>query len=549
MAVPTVEPRPVQRRDEAAAPGAPSADDAEFAAILQLAEHPHPDSETQMRSRLARAEAAGQPWHLHYLQVALGRVLSIKSPEAALPLGQAALAGMRALGSRDGEAKALNVIALATRESGDLAECLLALEKALEIQRELGDLPEMARTLANLSVPLERVGRRDAALQCLEDAVELLRDTPHRLRLVTQNNAAGALAARARSERDEGLPRALWRPHAERAIVLAQALLQNPLEELSAALNHPRYPQGCMARALVVLDRLDEALPLLLELQAIYRADDNTYALLYVQLDLARAWLQSGRPGEARATASEALARAEAQNFDNTIEDLNLVLSQACEAEQDFRAALAAFHAYHRMKMRGATERAEERARSLAVRLDTARAQRESRRDALTGLLNRRGFDEALARALNGDPHPAAEYDDPDGASQRPPLTLLVIDLDHFKAVNDRDGHARGDQALVLLAQLLQRHCRPQDQAARLGGDEFALLAQMSPEHAHGVAERVRQALRNDSLARWPARPPLTLSVGMSPLASPDTAEALLSRADAALYAAKAAGRDTVRSA
>lgn len=515
------------------------------AAILQLAEYPRADSENELRALLARAEADGREWDTRYLQVALGRVLSIRNPESALHLGQTALAGMRALGSLDGQAKALNVIAIAQRELGELAECLLALEQALDIQRSLGNRPEMARTLTNLCVPLERVGRRDAALQCLEDAVELLRDTPHQLRLVMQNNAAGALAARARNERDEGLPAAGWQAHAERAVGLARELLERPPEELQAALNNPNYPRGCMARALVVLDRIDEALPLLQELQDTYRAGGDTYAQLYVQLDLARAWLQCGQAVQARATAVEALALAEARHFDNAVEDLALVLSQACEADDDPRAALAAFRTYHRMKLRGMTERAEQRARTLAVRLDTARAQRESRRDALTGLLNRRGFDEALDRAIADCAGAEAQ---PDGGRRRE-LSLLVIDLDHFKAVNDRDGHGRGDQALVLLAQLLQRHCRPEDQAARLGGDEFALIATASVDIASQAAERVREALRGESRARWPERPPLTLSIGMAGLQPPESAAALVLRADAALYAAKAAGRDTLRAA
>ncbi len=371
---------------------------------------------------LARAEAESGPWHVHYLQVAPGRVLAIKDSAAALTLGQTALAGMRMLGSRDGEAKALSVVAMANRECSELAECLLSLKQALEIQRTLGNLPEMARTLAVLCVPLQRMGRHDAALQCLEDAVDLMRDTPHPLRLMTQNNAAGELATRARKERDDGLPTAIWRAHAERANVLAQALLQAPHEELRAALNHADYPRGCMARALVVLDRLDEALPLLQELQTTYGSDGNTYTLLYVQLDLVRAWLQAGHPDRACATASAALARADAQHFDNSIEPLALVLSQACDAEHDFQSALSAFRTYHRMQLRGAMERAESSARALAVRLDTARAQRESRRDALTGLLNRRGFDEALARHIG---------DQAQGLDERSALTLLVIDVDH----------------------------------------------------------------------------------------------------------------------
>lgn len=512
----------------------PPGDEA-FLRLQALARLPAAEAEAPLRSWLAQAEPL-PAWHRAYAQVALAQAVYVKSADEALALGQAALPQMLLLGSRSGQAQALRVIGLAWRERGELAQCLAALEQALEIERALGNTEALARTLAHLSAPLERVGRREAALQCLEEALLLLPEDALRLRCVLQNNFAAALASRARSEREDGLPPAQWRPVAERAAAIARQMLAQPGPLLRASLQNPLYPRGCLAKALVVLDELDEALPLLAELQQAYAAAGDNYALLYVQLELARAHLQGGQAAQARTQAQAAIQLAEQRRFEHFLEDLWLVLSRAEEALGEHRAALRAFQAFHRLRLHTAMQYAEERARTLAVRLDTARAQRESRRDPLTGLLNRRGFDETLGAALLV-------------AGPEQPLALLLIDLDHFKGVNDRDGHARGDQALILLAQVLLRSCRAQDSAARLGGDEFALLGAMDAETAQQVAERLRRALGIESLGQRPDRPALTLSVGIASTRQPMAAETLLGRADAALYAAKAAGRDAVRGA
>ena len=156
----------------------------------------------------------------------------------------------------------------------------------------------------------------------------------------------------------------------------------------------------------------------------------------------------------------------------------------------------------------------------------------EAGRDALTGLLNRRGLSARARRAAGADDL----------------VSLLVVDLDHFKTVNDRHGHAVGDAVLALVAQELRRGLRADDLVARLGGEEFAvvLLGCDTTEALQRAAElRGRVAQLS---ADWPA--PVTLSVGAA-TTQRGTADltALLERADRALYAAKAGGRNTVRMA
>jgi diguanylate cyclase (GGDEF)-like protein len=165
------------------------------------------------------------------------------------------------------------------------------------------------------------------------------------------------------------------------------------------------------------------------------------------------------------------------------------------------------------------------RRREIALLTDSAR------RDPLTGLLNRRGFEEVFDAEL--------ERARRSGSS----LSVAVGDLDRFKRVNDALGHPAGDAALVRSARILTSGKRRFDSAARIGGDEFALLAADSDDHgAYMLAERVRGTLDDEF---EDDRQPLTISFGVAtfPLHG-QSADALLRAADQALYAAKTLGRD-----
>ncbi|MBB6309694.1 sensor domain-containing diguanylate cyclase [Xanthobacter tagetidis] len=159
--------------------------------------------------------------------------------------------------------------------------------------------------------------------------------------------------------------------------------------------------------------------------------------------------------------------------------------------------------------------------------------------DALTRLANRRRFDEALDRALRRTARTGA------------PVSLLLLDVDRFKAFNDLAGHPAGDRALARLGDVLETVARrPDDTAARYGGEEFALiLPDTGGDGALAMAERIRARLREAEIAH-PAGGLLTVSIGIATAGGPGaSAEAMLQDADGALYAAKHAGRNAVRHA
>ena len=155
--------------------------------------------------------------------------------------------------------------------------------------------------------------------------------------------------------------------------------------------------------------------------------------------------------------------------------------------------------------------------------------------DPLTGLLNRRGFFEAAGSLI--------------AISRRnrmAPVSVLVFDLDHFKAVNDRSGHATGDAMLQLFAKVARETLRATDIIGRLGGEEFVALLPSTAAEAAIAAERVRAAFAVATIVRSGRRIAATVSIGVAS-ASPATAiDLLITRADDALYRAKKNGRNRV---
>ncbi len=270
--------------------------------------------------------------------------------------------------------------------------------------------------------------------------------------------------------------------------------------------------------------------------------------------------LAEGRHDLAIACLTEALEIAERLQVPMLAMDACSALVDALEASGDPGTALAHHRRFHALYVQLASNRAQAHARAMAVMYETEKAraladaqrrradalasansslvqenevlERNSMQDALTGLANRRRFDQALGA---------------DGTS--PNRALAMIDVDHFKRINDGFSHLIGDQVLERLGVLLRRCCRKQDLAARYGGEEFALiLADVDRPTARATCERLRAAVEAEP---WSAAHPglhVTVSIGVVHADEAGSAEPLgmLAIADRRLYAAKRGGRNRV---
>ncbi len=168
---------------------------------------------------------------------------------------------------------------------------------------------------------------------------------------------------------------------------------------------------------------------------------------------------------------------------------------------------------------------------SLAYEQDAARLTWTANHDPLTGLLNRAAFEEEVRAQM--------------GAGDAVELNVLMIDVDHFKQVNDRHGHAAGDEALKTCAVILKETLPEGCPIARWGGDEFAAMVRCSREQATAIAAEIGQKARQATLLSQGTRTGLSFSIGVYHASRrPDDFSLLMRQADAALYAAKTRGRD-----
>ncbi len=184
--------------------------------------------------------------------------------------------------------------------------------------------------------------------------------------------------------------------------------------------------------------------------------------------------------------------------------------------------------------LEGELQKSSAQVNELRSKLDNVR--KESLTDPLTGIANRKAFDDAVRQAL--------------AQTGSEPVTLLLCDIDHFKKFNDNWGHQTGDQVLRLVAHCLSENVKGRDTAARYGGEEFAVLLRGTGlEDATHVAEQIRETVETKKLVKKSTGDVLgtiTISVGVAQFAPGETVETVLARADACLYGAKQHGRNLV---
>lgn len=213
-------------------------------------------------------------------------------------------------------------------------------------------------------------------------------------------------------------------------------------------------------------------------------------------------------------------------------QDIAPLLQEVIEATQAMALNSRIVHGeLHELRIRVEERHAE--VEQLRQELDRASAL--ARHDALTGSLNRKGLDEALAREMAR------------AQRQGSPLCLALLDIDNFKAINDRLGHAAGDEALAHLAQVTRQVLRPQDQLARYGGEEFVIvLPDTTPDAAGDIMRRLQRELTTRYFLKDGERVLITFSAGVTRVQDEADMQDALRRADDAMYLAKRSGKNRV---
>jgi diguanylate cyclase (GGDEF)-like protein len=447
------------------------------------------------------------------------------------------------------EAEVRGWLGAALVQQGQYQDGFEQLNAALEAFEAHGTQPRGARALNYLAIIHEELGDYPRAFEMYERAHAAAvadEDTDMEGRVLA--NRGEAYVAVGDAER--GLPE-----------------LSRAVDVLRSIGAHWHYGWCLLAIGRIHLSRGDEAKALEFHQAALNAVErgHSPRARVEVYAGVGELHSKALRHDEGLHWLTRALELATSLGIHREVFKTHKLLSDAHKRARDFETALKYHEAFHEVRSlvfdqlareRVATIKSEfelqrvKQARELeALRnheLSAAYAKLEERantlthlslRDGLTGLFNRRHFDELLPLELSRS------------ATFGQPVSLGLVDIDHFKKVNDNHSHVAGDGVLRVVAQVLQRELRQADSPARYGGEEFALiLPHTSLDGARIAAEKVRVAIATWDWGKLTPGHDVTASIGLAQWTPGESPLDLLKRADTALYEAKRAGRNRVRS-
>lgn len=454
-------------------------------------------------------------------------------PEQGLECAIGAKWLWRRLGNAEEIARALAVEAFLFLDLGFGDEAFELSGEALELAQSLDAPAILAFALNVRGVVLSVCQESELALTLLEQAVDLAGIDGNRtaaafytLNLGFAHSKMAELAAKLEENERLAEQRALAIEHSTAAIRLAEqagdlwtlrVALCNSAEFMSA--------DGRNHEAIALLDRW-AGLP--------GEASPSLHAHHLYTIGLVRHALGQFRQAEEACQNALALAESAGQ-IDHQVNAAQ-ALSRILEARGDTAAALSMHRLYHNLFVRQSGEAVRRRARVEEIRTEADRLRARAAEladlalsDPLTGIANRRSFDQILDR-LAGNA-----------------LSVAIVDLDHFKLVNDRHTHIAGDAVLQRVARIMVDQIATHGHVARLGGEEFALIFPEAPlATAAAFCEGVRVAIGN---ADWDKLAPgmkVTVSIGVAAGDGMRPTGELMQLADSRLYLAKSAGRDRV---
>jgi diguanylate cyclase (GGDEF)-like protein len=414
----------------------------------------------------------------------------------------AAQRSFETLNQKPRAARALNYLAVIHEELGDYHRAFEVYREALECAVADGDADMQGRVLANHGEALVNWGAPEQGLPVLGRAVDVLRSVGAHWHYGWCLLAIG----RIHHSRDDD----------EKALQFHQAALE------AVELGHSP------------------------------RARVEVYA------GLGELHSQRGQHAEGKCWLDKALTLAASLGIRREIYKTHKALSEAHKRAGEFELALRHHEQFHEVRAGVFDELARERVATLKAEFELERVmeareremnakyeQLEQRaetlshlsvRDGLTGLFNRRHFEEALGLELQR------------ARSFGQTLCLALLDIDHFKRINDGFSHVVGDAVLRIVAQVLQKELRASDVAARYGGEEFGLiLPHTRLDGARIAAEKVRVAIATSPWSHLTPGREVTASLGLAEWRAGESSTDLVRRADQALYAAKTSGRNRVR--
>ncbi len=444
---------------------------------------------------------------------------------------------------------------------GDEADALRGLGEALEPALQHGDARLQLHVQNLLGLVHADLGDIATSLQFHQQARQAARHSgvPD-LELVACTNLVGrglALGEKLQAEGRLQDARARWLD----AVNLAEQT--ESMARRNGLMHGVPHLMAAHGAALMRLGRLDEALAVLRLHRHLTETTPDRSSLVHAAGHLAELWRRHGDTDAARQALEDGLAEAGRLGAKARAAALHLAMSELEESQARFEPALFHHKRFHALREECAIDRAQRKSMALAVRLDTERAlheaemarrraqsladahealqartatlSQEALTDALTGLANRRRLDDELPRM-----HAEARR-------LHQPLHVALVDVDHFKQVNDRHSHGVGDAVLREIGRLLRGQCREGDLAARYGGEEFLITFRGADAVAsRGACERLRLVVRAHPWQQLRPGLELTVSIGLGDLAQSPDMMAGLQQVDRRLYAAKRGGRDRV---
>lgn len=438
----------------------------------------------------------------------------------------------------------LRQIAVCACDVNRFEVALSSAQEAYRLALEIGDVARMSLATNALGCYFERSGDPWQAERLLLESVAMARDLPDLHPLFTAlNNLGGALIGKFYLLRDavplaearEALQTAL--PHALEAVALAAK---------SGEAFKTVFSLGNLGEIQLHLGDTTSASTALNESLAMARSGGFKAQAWRIGCSLGELELRQGRVQDAYDTLKAVLHESEGAEQRITLLRLHHGLWRAARDLGSADEALSHLENYLRLERLRAVTQLHAQSQLFVTRMEAEQMRQEAQshrarareleadvyRDQLTGLGNRREMERRWPELLRQVQDAGA------------PLSVAMLDLDHFKQVNDRHGHAAGDRVLVTLAELLRAHTRSADLVVRLGGEEFLLvLPDTGAARAFDVCDRLRQRVAAHDWGFIAEGLQVTLSAGLTS-SPPYDAELLSLRADAALYRAKAAGRN-----